>query len=54
LFPTVSKVDVQNTSQWRDSGSVVQLTFMCELEAIRRDNQYEGKKGHDDGMSEGP
>jgi hypothetical protein len=45
LFPTVSKVDVQNSSPWRDSGSTVQLAFMCALEVIRRDNQYEGKKG---------
>jgi hypothetical protein len=34
LFPTVSKVGVQNTFPWRDSGSVVQLAFMCELERI--------------------
>ena len=37
LFPTVSKVRVQNTSPWRDSGRVVQLAFMCELERVRRD-----------------
>jgi len=31
FFPTVSKVAVQNTSPWRDSGRVVQLAFMCGL-----------------------
>jgi hypothetical protein len=40
LFPTVSKVDVQNTSPWRDSGRVVQLAFMCGPEPICRANKF--------------
>ena len=39
FFPTVSKVAVQNTSPWRDSGRVVQLAFMCGLERIWRDTR---------------
>src|SRR5262245_3878759 len=44
LFPTVSKVGLQNTSPWRDSGGVVQLAFMCELERIRRDTSTKIKE----------
>ena len=31
-FPTVTKREFQTTRQWPDSGTAVQLAFMCELE----------------------
>src|SRR4029079_19550052 len=34
-FPTVRRVEIQTTGQWPDSGTAVQLAFMCELERIR-------------------
>jgi hypothetical protein len=43
LFPTVSKVDVQNTSTWRDSGGVVQLAFMCEHTVLRGETAMASK-----------
>jgi hypothetical protein len=43
LFPTVLKVDVQNTSTWRDSGRVVQLAFMSEHTVLRGETAMASK-----------
>jgi hypothetical protein len=44
LFPTVSKVDVQNILPWRESGSVVQLAFMlAKLGADTREQHGKAK-----------